>query len=130
MKLSKVVSYGAAAVAFLILLVPGLLVASTWTPINLAVALCAVAGSIFIAIWIPKWKWPMAAVSSVLIAVPPYPYWLFGDNAGSWYFHFFHGFSIQNLSIPTFVLVFAISLMLFAVIFWALRNKGRVELDR
>ena len=57
----------------------------------------------------------------------PYPYWVFSDNEGHWYFHFFHGFTLQKLPLPTFGFVFVVSLALFAVIFWAvsgLRNAG------
>ena len=93
MKLSRLTRYGVAAVAILMLLVPGLLVASTWTRINLLVALCAIVISILTAIWVPRLKWPMALISSLLIAVPPYPYWLFRDNEGNWYLHFFDGFT-------------------------------------
>ena len=123
MTTSRLVKLGVAFVAFLVLLLPGLLMASTWTPINLIVAFCVVNVSVMAAIWAQTWKWPTAILSSLLIAIPPYPYWLFNDNSGHWYFHFFHGFTMQNLHFLNFAIVFTISLILFAVIFWALPAK-------
>lgn len=117
----------AGVVCAFLLLVPGLMMASIWTPVNLLVAFLAIIVSVLAAIWLPNWKWVAAVVTALLIAVPPYPYWLFSDNNGRWYFHFFHGFTLQKLPLPTFGFVFVVSLVLFAVIFWTvsgLRNTS------
>ncbi len=111
--------------AIALLLLPGWLMASVWTPINLEVALLAIVISVVAAIFFPKWKWISAVVSSLLIAVPPYPYWLFNDNEGRWYLHFFHGFNLQDFPFLSFGAVFMIALALFWAIYWAIGKKYR-----
>src|SRR5205085_11350964 len=88
------------------LLIPGLTMASILTPANLMVAIAGIVASVSTAIWLSTWKWLPAVVTALLIAVPPYPYWLFSDNNGNWYLHFFHGFTLHNLPLPTFGFVF------------------------
>jgi hypothetical protein len=114
-----VVRIGVTVLCVVLLLVPGLTMAYVWTPIDLVIALAGIIVSLFVAAWLPTWKWMAAIVTSLLIAVPPYPYWLFNDNKGNWYFHFFRGFNLHNLPLPTFGLVFTIAMVLFCLLYWA-----------
>lgn len=109
-------------VAAAILLWPSSVMAMVWTGIDFVVALVAILATIAVAVWMPTLKWFSAIVAALLIAVPPYPYWLFSSNSGGWYFHFFHGFNVQTLPIGTFALYFLVALLLFASIFWAVRT--------
>lgn len=102
-----------------LLLLPALMTASVWTSINLQVSMIAIVVSVLVAFWLSKWKWIGAAVASLLIAIPPYPFWLYSSEDRGWYLHFFHGYNMQNLPLGTFAIVFAIALFLFAAIFWA-----------
>lgn len=113
-----------AVVAIALLLFPGWLMATVFTAINFVVALGSVVTSVLIAIWLPRWKWIGAVVASLLIAVPPYPFWLYTREDGEWYLNFFHGFGISNLPFGTFGVVFVVSLLLFAGIFWAIGKKA------
>jgi hypothetical protein len=94
--------------------------ASVWTSLNLSVAILAVIASISVALWWPKWKWTVAVISSLVIAIPPYPYWAWNSERRGWYLHFFHGFTLQNLPLASFGLVFLAALALFAVVYWGL----------
>lgn len=116
-----------AVVAIALLLFPGWLMATVFTAINFMVALGAILISVLIAIWLRHWKWISAVLASLLIAVPPYPYWLYTREGGNWYLNFFHGFSISTLPFGTFGVVFVLSLLLFAAIFWAIGKKASGE---
>jgi len=113
-----------AVVAIALLLFPSWLMATVFTAINFVVAFGSIFTSVLISIWLPRWKWIGAVVASLLIAVPPYPYWLYTREGGEWYLNFFHGFRISNLPFDTFGVVFVVSLFLFAAIFWAIRKKA------
>jgi hypothetical protein len=113
-----------AVVAVALLLFPGWLMATVFTSINFVVALGSILTSVIIAIWLPRWKWIGAVATSIIIAVPPYPYWLYTREGGGWYLNFFHGFRISNLPFDTFGAVFVVSLLLFAGIFWAIGKKA------
>lgn len=112
-----------AAMAAICLLIPALVVAFAWTVVNLEVSVLAVLGCAAVAVWLPRWKWVSAAIVSVLIAVPPYPYWLFNSESRGWYLHFFHGYNAENLPIARFATVLLGSMLLFAVIFWAIGDR-------
>lgn len=117
-----------AIVAIALLLVPGWLMAAVFTSLNFVVALGAILICLFIAFWLPRWKWVGAVIASLLIAVPPYPYWMHASEERGWYFDFFGGFSRSNLpAFGTFCVVFALSLLLFAAIFWAMGGRRNVE---
>lgn len=112
-------------VAVALLLFPGWLMASVFTSLNFVVALGAVLASVLMAFWLPRWKWISAVVASLLIAVPPYPYWMHVSEERGWYFDFFGGFSRSNLpSFGTFGVVFVFSLLLFVALFWAIGNRS------
>lgn len=110
-----------------LLLLPALLVALAWTTINLKVALIAVSVCVLVAIKMPRWRWVSAIVASLLIAVPPYPYWLFSSEDRGWYLHFFHGYNLQNLPIAVFGVVFVLAMLLFAAIFWSIHRKTELS---
>lgn len=112
-----------AVVAGILLLVPALLVAIAWTSVNLEVAAFAIVTTVLAAVWLPTRKWIAAFIASLLIAVPPYPYWLFRSESRDWYLHFFHGYHSENLPIVRFMVVFIVSLLLFAVIFWSISDR-------
>ena len=112
-----------AVMAIALLLFPSWLIATIFTAINFVVALGCVVTSVLVAIWLPRWKWISAVAAALLIAVPPYPYWLYTREGGDWYLNFFHGFTLSNLPLGTFCVVFVISLLLFAAIFWAIGKK-------
>lgn len=110
--------------AIALLLFPGWLMATIFTAINFVVALGSVVTSVLVAIWLPRWKWACAVVAALLVAVPPYPYWLYTREGGDWYLNFFHGFTLSNLPFGTFGVTFVISFLLFAAIFWAIGKKA------
>jgi len=112
-----------AAIAGMLLLLPGVVTAYVWSPVNLAVSLVAVTVCIVVALFLPRWKWISAAVASLLVAVPPYPYWLFSSEARGWYVHFFEGYRSSNLPALRFTVVFLVSTLLFALIFWAVGRR-------
>lgn len=106
--------------AVLLLLVPGLLMTLAWGgTLNLEIAAVATAISIAAAIWLPGVKWCVAVVAALLIAVPPFPYWTNWDESGGQYLHLFHGFPLDGALIARFIVVFAMAMLLFAALFWA-----------
>jgi len=99
--------------------------AAAFTSLNFVVALGAVLASVFMAFWLPRWKWIIAVIASLLIAVPPYPYWMHASEERGWYFDFFGGFTLSNLpSFGTFGVVFVLALFLFSGLFWAIGNRS------
>jgi hypothetical protein len=114
-----------AAVACGLLLLPATITAYVWTPVNLGVSLLAIAACVVIAIFLRRWIWISAAVASFLIAVPPYPYWLFTSETRGWHLHFFEGYRSGNLPAFRFSVVFLVSMLLFSLIFWAIGKSRR-----
>ncbi len=111
-----------------LLLSPALMMASVWTNVDLIVSVVAVSTCILVAQFAQRWRWPCAIIASLLIAVPPYPYWLFASEERGWYLHFFHGYSVHEVPILRFSAVMIVALLLFGVIFWALggrKQQGR-----
>ncbi|MEJ6327836.1 hypothetical protein Q2B95_04145 [Stenotrophomonas maltophilia] len=108
-----------AAVA--LLLVPGLLMTLAWGgALNLEVAAAAIAITIMAAVWLPRLKWLIAIAAALLIAVPPFPYWANWDERRGRYLHFFHGFPFEGELVIRFGVVFAMAMVLFAAMFWAI----------
>ena len=105
----------------LVLLFPSALTATVWTSVNFLVALVVIAMTISSAILFSRYSWIIATISSLLIAVPPYPYWLFRSREG-WQLHFFSGFNVGNVPILTFLVVFLLAMTLFTVIIRTLRK--------
>ena len=122
---NKVVRVLVAVAAIALLLFPGWLMATVFTSLNFVVALMAILVSVLTAIWLPRWKWISAVAASLLIAVPPYPYWVYVSIERGWYLHFFHGFTLHDLPLLTFATVFTIALLLFKAIFWAIGSRPR-----
>lgn len=116
------------AVAIALLLLPGLsMIAVAWADIDLVVALVAITVCILIAIWLPRLRWIGAAIASLLVAVPPYPYWLNWNDARGWHLHFFHGVKLESSSIAVFAMIFLAAMLLFAAIFWAIGNRQAAQ---
>lgn len=113
-------------IAALILLLPGMLTALVWTPLNLIVALVAVFGTMLVARLVGRLRWFAAILASALIAVPPYPYWMFSDNVRGWYFTFFLGYRVKDVPFLEFGSIFFASMLLFWSIFWSM-NSPKTE---
>lgn len=58
-----------AALAAALLLLPGVVMAYAWTPVNVLVSLVAVVICIVVARLLPTWKWPFAAVAALGIEI-------------------------------------------------------------
>ena len=123
----KVLRIIVAIVAVAFLLYPAWLMAIVWTKVNLIVTLSMILITFAVAIWLPGWKWLSAAASSLLIAIPPYPYWVFSNEVRGYYLHFFYGYTLENIPAGTFAFVFVLSLLLFAAIFWAIGSRRKVR---
>lgn len=112
------------AVAIVLLLLPGLsMIAVAWADIDLVVALVAILVCILVAIKLPWLRWIGATIASLLIAVPPYPYWLNWSEGRGWYLHFFHDIDLESQSIVVFTIIFLAAMLLFAAIFWAIGKR-------
>jgi len=110
--------------AAVLLIVPGVLMALAWGgTLNAEVAAMATAVAIAVAIWLPSVKWFVAVIAALLIAVPPFPYWTNWDESKGQYLHFFHGFTLENAPVARFAFVFAMAMLLFAVVFWGVGNR-------
>ncbi len=120
---SKVIRALVLVACVTLLLAPSALVASVWTPVNLEVAAAAVVVATTLARSATVWRWAGAIVASIIIAVPPYPYWLFASNQRGWYLHFFHGFTIRTVPIGTFVTVMVLCLAIFRFVHWAVSQR-------
>lgn len=100
------------------LLIPGLMPVLAWglgATRNLEVAILGIVASIALRVWLAKAKWIGATITSLLIAVPPFPYW-------SRWRQF--GFNLDDLPVFTFIIVFLVAMLLFALIFWAIGKRG------
>jgi len=107
-------------VAVALLLVPSILMLIAWTEVNLMVTLAALLVLIMVARRFPSWKWPATVAVALLVAVPPYPYWVFASNDRGWYFHFFSGYDLSTLPLATFVGVFIAATALCTMLSWSL----------
>lgn len=113
-----------AVVAIVFLALPGLMMAVAWGgTLNLEIALAGVGASIAVAIWAKRWRWFAASIASLLIAVPPFPYWSNWDENTGRYLHFFRGFSLQDLPLANFAIFFVLAMLLFAAVFWAIESR-------
>lgn len=116
------------AVCSLILFVPSLLFAWAWSgTLNFEVAVASWIFVIAASKFFPRFRWPVASVSALVIAVPPYPYWVRSGDSGGAALHFFYGFTPANLPWATFVVVFVLALALYGAIFWALRGAAALR---
>jgi hypothetical protein len=109
------------------LLFPGFLMSAIYTSINLKFHIAAVSITVATALWLPNLKWVAASLAALVIAVPPYPYWLAFDEQRGWYFGFFSGFSLQNVRFLSFGSAFISILGVFAAIFWALSRPNPIK---
>jgi hypothetical protein len=107
-----------------VLLAPSYVMALVWTPLDFLVAVLAILLVVAFS-RSSKLRWVLAVVAALLIAIPPYPYWVFYGGKRGWYLHFFGGFTLQTLPIGTFCSFFVVALALFAVLFWALPHPRR-----
>ncbi len=113
-----------------LLLLPGVLMAIAWrSSLNVEVAALAILAAISAAVWAPKIKWIVAIVSSLLISVPPVPYWI-SLAGGVRHLHFFHGFSFDVSLLVRLLVVLIFALLLFKAIFDSINgqtSEGMVE---
>jgi len=111
-----------AILAIALLLSPGVVMALVYTELNLLVSVLAVALVLAFS-RVTAVRWVMAVMGAVLVAVPPYPFWVFSDNEGHWFFSFFGGFTLGSAPIGTFAIWFALALASFAALFWAIGRR-------
>jgi hypothetical protein len=115
----------ALTLAFGVLILPGLsMISSRWSDIGLVVAVAVILGSIFLSVVLPKLKWVGAAFAAIMIAVPPYPYWLGWDAVKGWRLHFFQGFGLSWMDVGVFAAIFIAAMLAFSVIFWAIGRRS------
>lgn len=109
------------------ILMPSILQAFVWTWINLLVSIIVTAIFIFLTIIKPKFKWVYIVCSSTIIAIPPYPNWIWASNEKGWHFHL--GYKLQNISeyaggyLMYFVLALVLYLSLFKLIQTIAKNN-------
>jgi hypothetical protein len=115
--------------AVTLLLVPSILMLIAWTEVNMVIAVAAILALIAIARHLPNWKWFAAVVTSVLLAIPPYPYWLFGSNDRGWYLHFFSGFDMGTLPLARFAGVFVVAIALCGLLLWSVAPRSSAAHD-
>ena len=121
---NRIVRMLVTVVAIALLMVPRLVMAiALGGAFNLEVAAAAVAMCVAAAIWLRRWKWVAAIIASLVIAIPPFPYWSSWDEKNGRYFHFFNGYGLQDLPIVTFTIYFLVSMLLFSAIFWAIWSR-------
>ena len=111
-----------------LLLAPALMMATVWTPVDLLVAVAAILVCFLSARYAKRWRWACAIVASLVISVPPYPYWLFASEERGWYFHFFHGYTIADVPFIRFLFVMFAAILMFGAIFWSM-DKAREQLE-
>jgi hypothetical protein len=105
-----------------LLLLPGAMTALVWTDLNLVLA----AAAVLIVVVVrrrPKLCWLATLSSALIIAVPPYPYWVFWSEREGWHLHFFSGFTWQAAPVGTFAVVFLVAVALLRVLLWAFRSS-------
>lgn len=112
-----------------LLLVPAILTLIAWTSLNLVISVAAVLLTVSLAQWLPRWKWFGGFVTALLVAIPPYPYWVYASETRGWYMHFFSGFDSSTLPLATFGAVFFVALILCGTLFWALDPSGTLRHD-
>jgi hypothetical protein len=111
-------------VVVLLLLLPPFVTAIVWTKANLYITVIAIAATLAAAFYLPKLKWVFATIAAALIALPPYPNWLFWDESKGWFLTI--GPNLRQLSIGLNVIFFVAVIALFFALFWAIgmRNKA------
>ncbi|MEN5204902.1 hypothetical protein ABE473_10615 [Stenotrophomonas sp. TWI700] len=100
------------------------MISSRWSDIGLVVAVAVILGSILLSVVLPKLKWVGAAFAAIMIAVPPYPYWLGWDDVEGWRVHFFQGFDLSWMDVSVFAAIFIAAMLAFSVIFWAIGRRS------
>lgn len=107
--------------AVLLLLTPSLVTAIVWTTVNFYISALTIGLTIAVALTLPKSKWLFAAIAAASIALPPYPNWLFWNEKDGWYI--WVGPSLRNLEIGANIVFFAIALIPFIGLFWAINKE-------
>ncbi len=86
------------------------------------IAIAAVFVGILAALFLaPMIKWVLAALASLLIAIPPYPNWLWWDEEQGW--HLRWGYKLQHVMLSDFAIFFVVAMLLFATLFWAIGKR-------
>ncbi|UNK49280.1 hypothetical protein MNR01_16375 [Lysobacter sp. S4-A87] len=107
-----------------LLLLPSWLQAMTWTPINFWVALTSILISLLLVYRSRRWRWPSALVTGVLIAVAPYPNWLWASNDRGW--HFQLGYKLKHWPeyATEFVIYYLVVVALLFVLFRVMEKRA------
>jgi len=115
--------------SFALLLVPTIIVSGAWGgTLNLEVTSAAIMLAIVAAYWLPCAKWIAALAASLMIAVPPFPYWTNWDESRGYFLHFFHGFLPLDCElIIRFCIVFGFAVLLFGVSFRAIGDRREAK---
>ena len=122
-----IIKYVGAAFASAMLLAPGALTFIAWgVSLNLEISFLALLVTLAITRWVPALKWLTAIIASVLIAVPPFPYWLRWSKLGGYEFHLFAGFSPGDVPWVRFILTVMIAMLLFSVIIFSIGGRERL----
>ncbi|MGQ0798495.1 MAG: hypothetical protein ACT4NL_00075 [Pseudomarimonas sp.] len=127
---SATLRLAAAGMAILFLLLPGVMPILAWgrsATLNLEVSMLAIAACILVAKSLPRIKWFVAALASLAIVIPPFPYWL-SKFGGVMRIDFSNILSSPPLLKSLFL--FLIAMVLFGVIFWALSTKPNNPINR
>lgn len=132
MMLVKVFSGGLIVMLSMAMLItPSVMVLAAWGDgLNFVVAIAVICSVLFSGIFMPRARRWMAFFASILIAVPPFPYWIAWNKVGGYEFSFFYGFSISDIPFLLFLLVFVLSIILFELIFLSVSLVRRSLLNR
>lgn len=106
-----------------LLLLPGVLTALAWTPLNFLIALASIGGFLW-AVWrFPKWALPIGIVAMLVISIPPYPNWLWLADGGGVELHL--GQRLRALDLTPFAPFFVASAFLLLALAWLVRGLRR-----
>lgn len=108
--------------ALTIMLIPPFITAMVWTTINLIIAIIAISFTVVSTFIFPRIRWLLALVSAIIIAIPPYPTWIFWSPQTGWRLGL--SLSVLSSSIVGSVISLVMELMCFAGLFWAFNSSA------
>lgn len=109
------------AIASLALISPSFLMAIVWTPIDLVIVVFAIIATVLSAIFWRKLKWAFATMSAALIALPPYPNWIYWGDGEGWYL--WVGPALRSFDVWENIFLFILALIFFVPLFWAIGTR-------
>ena len=112
----------AGGLAAVLLILPSIVTAIVWTTINFYITVFFTASTIAVAYVLPKAKWFFAVITAALVALPPYPNWVYWSSHDGWFF--WRGESLRNLNLGANAILFTVAFLLFVVVFWAFGAKA------